>query len=67
MRSTMSTATDSPDVHERVSALAWAETSTHLDAFGWAMLEGMLSADECRDIAELYDDDANFRDRKSVV
>src|SRR5688572_23971605 len=50
-------------VEARVEALAWADLSAHLDEYGWAMVEKILTADECRAIAGLYDDDRLFRSR----
>ena len=48
-------------IHARVERIDWTSVSTHLDGYGWAMLQKMLTADECRDIAELYDDESRFR------
>ena len=45
----------------RVDRLDWAVRSAHLDEYGWALVEGILDADECRSIASLYDDDSRFR------
>jgi hypothetical protein len=45
----------------RVDRLDWAVLSAHLDEYGWALVEGILDADECRGIASLYDDDRRFR------
>ncbi len=42
-------------------SIDWTQVSTQLDANGWAQIERVLSADECRDIAALYDDDRRFR------
>jgi hypothetical protein len=47
----------------RLRALDWAEIAGRLDAQGYAVLERLLTADECRRIAALYDDDARFRSR----
>src|SRR5437867_9790949 len=41
--------------------LDWTGLSTHLDDHGWAMVEKLLTADECETIAGLYDDDGRFR------
>jgi len=46
---------------DRVAALDWAALSALLDEYGWAMIDGILGADECRAIAALYDDDSHFR------
>jgi hypothetical protein len=48
-------------IESRVKAIDWARVSTHLDAYGWAMVEGMLSADECETIAALYESGGGFR------
>ena len=41
--------------------LDWTGLSTHLDDHGWAMVEKLLTADECETIAGLYDDEGRFR------
>ena len=51
----------SVEIATRVGAVDWASTSTHLDGYGWAMLRGLLTADECEAIAGLYTDDRRFR------
>ncbi|HEX6534044.1 MAG TPA: 2OG-Fe(II) oxygenase [Gemmatimonadaceae bacterium] len=48
-------------IESRVSAYDWTEAGRSLDAHGWAMLEGVLSAEECAAIARLYDDGGRFR------
>lgn len=45
----------------RVDAFDWPSISAHLDAHGWAKFEDLLTADECRAIASMYDDDRLFR------
>lgn len=45
----------------RVEAIDWEGVSAHLDAYGWAMFERLLTADECEAIAGLYADDRRFR------
>ena len=50
-----------PDITARVAAVDWAGTSTDLDAHGWAMLDTLLTPQECRAIAGLYDDADRFR------
>ena len=50
-------------IEERVEAVDWTAASAHLDARGWAMIEKMLGAGECREIADLYGDDRHFRSR----
>jgi uncharacterized protein len=51
----------SVDVDTRVEAVDWASASTDLDRYGWAMLRKLLTADECKTIAGLYEDDRRFR------
>src|SRR6185295_5330043 len=52
---------DPAAIGDRVAALAWTGAAAHLDAYGWAMIEQILTADECRAIAGLYEDDRRFR------
>jgi len=42
-------------------SIDWTQVSTQLDAYGWAQIERILSADDCRELAALYDDDSRFR------
>ncbi|WP_262047785.1 2OG-Fe(II) oxygenase [Bradyrhizobium sp. Bra78] len=53
----------SADLTAHVDALDWAEITTELDSQGCAVLKGLLTPGECRAVAELYPDDANFRSR----
>jgi hypothetical protein len=46
-----------------IDALNWAEITGELDSQGCAVLKGLLTPDQCREIAALYPDDANFRSR----
>src|ERR1700676_1457825 len=52
-----------PDLAARVDAINWAQAMSELDAQGCAVLEGLLSRDECRALAALYPDDKHFRSR----
>jgi len=55
---------DSParnEIEDRVDGVDWAAISAHLDAHGWAMVERMLGAGECRAVAGMYGDDRLFR------
>ena len=47
----------------RVDAINWARAETDLDAQGCAVLKGLLTPEECRAVAALYPDDAQFRSR----
>jgi hypothetical protein len=46
---------------DRVSALDWQSLTAQLDGFGNAVIEGLLDAQECRRIAELYPREEHFR------
>src|SRR5437773_3942751 len=48
---------------ERVEALDWERVSHGLDAEGSALIERLLSPDECQEIAGLYPQDDLFRSR----
>jgi hypothetical protein len=48
-------------VDDRVETIDWARVSTNLNDYGWAMIDQLLSVDECRALAALYDDDRRFR------
>jgi uncharacterized protein len=52
-------------IESRVRAYDWREIIERLDSHGWALLDGILSAEECRAIAALYDGGGNFR--KQIV
>ena len=48
---------------ERIGALDWARVARELDARGSAVLEDLVSPDDCRALAALYSEDARFRSR----
>ena len=48
---------------DRLKALDWQRVSHELDAVGNALLQRLLSADECEALAALYKDDELFRSR----
>jgi hypothetical protein len=48
---------------ERIGALDWERVARELDDRGSAVLDGLLSPDECRTLAALYPEDAVFRSR----
>jgi hypothetical protein len=48
---------------DRMESLDWADVSNHLDSYGWAMIDKMLTLEECRALAALYGDDSRFRSR----
>jgi uncharacterized protein len=51
------------DISARVDAIDWVQTASELDAQGCAVLNGLLSREECRSFAALYPDDRHFRSR----
>jgi len=50
-----------PTIADRAAAIAWDVAGADLDAEGWAVLPRLLSDDECRSIAGLYDGGHGFR------
>jgi uncharacterized protein len=48
-------------IDRRIEAVDWARASADLDGHGWAMIDSILTADECRAVAGLYDDERRFR------
>ena len=51
------------DVAERIKAIDWAQVSDDLDSQGSAVIESLISADECEALAALYPIDGLFRSR----
>lgn len=47
----------------RVNALNWGQIGKDLDEQGSALLQGVLSADECKGVASLYPEQSIFRSR----
>ncbi|HEY1743180.1 MAG TPA: 2OG-Fe(II) oxygenase [Granulicella sp.] len=47
----------------RVNALDWQQVGQHLDEQGSALLQGVLSAEECSALAALYSEESLFRSR----
>jgi len=54
---------DPSPVFERVNGFDWDRVGRELDAQGNAVLEGLISPDECRTLAGLYGRDELFRSR----
>lgn len=50
-------------VEPRIAAQAWERVETTLDTAGWAVLERVLTPQECGALAALYDSEAYFRSR----
>ena len=53
----------SSDISSRIDAIDWEQATADLDAQGCAVLNNLLTPEECRAIAALYPDEANFRSR----
>lgn len=45
----------------RLDAIEWAAVETDLDARGWSLRPGLLSADECRATRAIFADERRFR------
>jgi hypothetical protein len=56
-----SDATSDAHLDERIEANDWSTITAELDAQGWAIINNVLDANQCRAIAGLYDDDRQFR------
>ena len=52
------------DAAARVAALDWQEVAASLDARGYATAARLLSPEECRGLAALYDRGEAFRSRE---
>ena len=50
-------------IAERLTGLAWPRVEADLDAYGGAMLERLLTPEECDAVRAMYPDDAAFRSR----
>ncbi len=50
-------------ITERIDSFDWTEAEAHLDGHGFSTLARILTAEECRSVAGLYDDDGLFRSR----
>ena len=51
------------DIAARVEAIDWTQVRNDLDAQGCAVLDRILTPDQCRKLAALYPDDGCFRSR----
>ena len=52
-----------PETDPRLQVYDWADIADELDAHGCAMLEALLSPQECAKLASMYADDGRFRSR----
>jgi hypothetical protein len=51
------------DIATRIEAIDWAQIAGDLDAQGCAVIEHLLTAEQCTALAALYPDDKHFRSR----
>ena len=63
MKATARKHQSSSDIASRVDAIDWAQATSELDAQGCAVLKGLLTPDECAELAAMYPDDSHFRSR----
>jgi len=59
--SRMSSASGVSSADTRVTAYDWDALAGELDTYGCAVLPKLLSAEECRSVAQLYPDESHFR------
>jgi hypothetical protein len=50
-------------VAERIEAIDWTQIGAELDAHGCAVIDKLLTAQQCADMAALYPNDRHFRSR----
>jgi hypothetical protein len=50
-------------VDERIAAIDWPRVAGDLDAYGWALFPRLVTAEECEQLAGLYENDALFRSK----
>ena len=50
-------------IAERMSSIAWERVESDLNEYGGAVLEQLLTPDECESVTAIYPDDAAFRSR----
>jgi hypothetical protein len=63
MNTSLTDAVSAGNVFERIAMFDWERVSDDLNAQGNAVLEGVLSAEECRAMSALYSEDGHFRSR----
>ena len=49
------------DIETRIEAIDWARVSADLNGHGWALFDQLLTADECAELASLYEGEGHFR------
>ena len=53
--------TTTPSIQDRIAALDWAAMTRDLDSFGCTTVKSVLTREECRSLAALYQRDDIFR------
>ena len=53
--------TTTPSIQDRIAALDWAPLARDLDGFGFAIVKSVLTREECRSIAAMYEQNNIFR------
>ena len=61
--SSTSSITSAKDIMQRVEALDWNHISQALDSHGNAIIENLISSNECDALVNLYSEDNIFRSR----
>jgi hypothetical protein len=59
----MKSETVEESIAERLNGVVWGRVEAELDEYGCAVLEHLLTPEECDAIAAMYPDDAEFRSR----
>jgi uncharacterized protein len=57
---------DAEPLGEQIDQIDWSRVAQELDARGNALVEGLLSPDQCRTLAGLYQADTGFSNRESM-
>ena len=67
LASTRSPLSQPRSIADRVRSIVWEQVSQDLDAQGSAIIDRLLSPDECRELARLYQKDGIFRSHVVMV
>jgi uncharacterized protein len=60
-------AADSPSVEARIAGYDWSALAAALGSHGCATMEGLLTSEECREIAGFYKQEERFRSRVDMA
>jgi hypothetical protein len=64
---TLDAAASDRTIQERIADIAWSRIGADLDAQGFAVSEGLLTAKECGALAALYPEDRHFRSQVNMA